>query len=66
MKYSAIILLALLAGCTKSPIEEGQLICTLKGEAFTVREGMDINLSFLRSPDADRLCEPLKQRVQVQ
>lgn len=63
MKKSALILLALLAGCEKSTVYDGQIVCTTQGAAYTLQlpELGNANVATLfRSPDADGVCAPMK------
>lgn len=68
IKYLAAVLLAIatmvLSACDVEAdpprLQDQQIVCTLKGEAYIFIEGYEKSVHSVRSQESDPLCQPLK------
>lgn len=65
IKYFVVVFLAMtLAACDVEAdpprLQDQQIVCTLKGEAYIFIEGYQKSIHSVRSQESDPLCQPLK------
>lgn len=72
-KYLVVVFLAIttvaIFGCNVSAsspqLQDQQIVCSLKGEAFIFIEGYEKSIHSVRSIESDALCQPLKAFIAV-